>query len=386
MFLYDRGSRNLIESFNEDIEKWQKDKICSSYPRVTKKQLIDNGIIILGAGVSGEHCVSMLLSCGISTSWIVDRDTSLHGTCYNGIEIRPYSSLKEAGDSFVMLASTHVLEMISECKKYDISKWILPASTRDFCHLGDVGICNSSDDIEDNRDNMLMGFSLMPDEKSRQVYRAYIKYHHVFDNEFSRLCDPIHYFPEDLKHLIDYRCFVDVGAYTGDTLNDWVMMYKPDSELCAYYAFEPFYPAFCKLNENMAALPNELRKKVFTFNMALGRENGFVNILGGQAGTHVSKTNDINKIQSSRIDDIFQTEAPPTYIKADVEGAELDVLSGAESTIRHHRPALAIAVYHKYSDIWEIPIWINNLNCDYDIHLRHHPKVFTDTICYAIPK
>ena len=78
--------------------------------------------------------------------------------------------------------------------------------------------------------------------------------------------------------------------------------------------------------------------------------------------------------------------ACPTIIKADIEGVEMDMLCGAERTIRRCRPALAISVYHKYSDLWAIPLWIHRLDCDYDIYLRHHPNVFTDTVCYAIPK
>jgi len=46
------------------------------------------------------------------------------------------------------------------------------------------------------------------------------------------------------------------------------------------------------------------------------------------------------------------------FIKLDVEGAELDVLLGAQKTIRKFRPKLAISVYHSVADFYEIPFFI----------------------------
>jgi len=50
----------------------------------------------------------------------------------------------------------------------------------------------------------------------------------------------------------------------------------------------------------------------------------------------------------------------PTYIKMDIEGAEYDALLGAERLIRSYKPVLAICVYHRPQDIWEIPQLINS--------------------------
>jgi hypothetical protein len=62
----------------------------------------------------------------------------------------------------------------------------------------------------------------------------------------------------------------------------------------------------------------------------------------------------------------------------------MDLLIGAEETIRRCRPTLAIAVYHRYSDLWTIPKWIDGLECGYEFYLRHYQKTFTDTVLYAV--
>jgi hypothetical protein len=67
----------------------------------------------------------------------------------------------------------------------------------------------------------------------------------------------------------------------------------------------------------------------------------------------------------------------------DIEGAELDALRGAEGIIERDHPRLAISVYHKPEDIWEIPHYILRRHPGYKLYLRQH-AVFTETVCYGI--
>lgn len=74
-----------------------------------------------------------------------------------------------------------------------------------------------------------------------------------------------------------------------------------------------------------------------------------------------------------------------TFIKMDIEGAELEALIGAESLIKKNRPKLAISIYHKMEDIIEIPQIILEYYPDYRLYLRHYSIITTETILYAIP-
>jgi hypothetical protein len=69
----------------------------------------------------------------------------------------------------------------------------------------------------------------------------------------------------------------------------------------------------------------------------------------------------------------------------DIEGAELNALRGAEKTILKYRPKLAICVYHKPEDIWEIPAYILSLHGDYRLYLRHYDICSPcETVLYAV--
>jgi hypothetical protein len=68
----------------------------------------------------------------------------------------------------------------------------------------------------------------------------------------------------------------------------------------------------------------------------------------------------------------------------DVEGSEMEALSGAIETIKKHKPKLAVAVYHRREDIIEIPKFIQSIREDYKFYLRIHREVADDVILYAI--
>jgi len=97
------------------------------------------------------------------------------------------------------------------------------------------------------------------------------------------------------------------------------------------------------------------------------------------------KSNSITK----KIDDFTEEEEiEPTYIKMDIEGAEGATLIGAQCCIEKYTPKLAICIYHKTSDLINIPLYIiNGFKNKYNFYLRHHSsKNIWETVFYAIPK
>ena len=67
-------------------------------------------------------------------------------------------------------------------------------------------------------------------------------------------------------------------------------------------------------------------------------------------------------------------------------GAELAALEGAKSLIQTQQPVLAICVYHKPKDLWELPQFIDQLQPNYDMYLRVHEHLGLSTVLYCIPK
>lgn len=90
------------------------------------------------------------------------------------------------------------------------------------------------------------------------------------------------------------------------------------------------------------------------------------------------------EVKMAAIDDVVGDE-PVTFIKMDIEGAEVDALKGAQNTIRRNRPVLAICIYHRPGDPVEIPVLINTLAPGYEFYVRHYSSYVFETVLFAVP-
>ena len=88
------------------------------------------------------------------------------------------------------------------------------------------------------------------------------------------------------------------------------------------------------------------------------------------------------KVNASKFDDIVGSNV--TFIKMDIEGAELNALKGCSNSIVKYKPKLAISIYHKEYDYIEIPEFILSLNPNYKLYIRHYTAVEIDSVLYAV--
>jgi FkbM family methyltransferase len=72
------------------------------------------------------------------------------------------------------------------------------------------------------------------------------------------------------------------------------------------------------------------------------------------------------------------------FLKMDIEGFEMPALHGSHATISKWRPKLAICLYHKYRDLWQITNHIQDRYPFYDLYLGHYTLHGEETVLYAI--
>ena len=73
-----------------------------------------------------------------------------------------------------------------------------------------------------------------------------------------------------------------------------------------------------------------------------------------------------------------------TWIKMDIEGAEMAALKGARNTILRNKPKLTISIYHSDEDMIRIAEYIHELVPEYRLYIRHHSSNKAETVLYAI--
>jgi FkbM family methyltransferase len=141
--------------------------------------------------------------------------------------------------------------------------------------------------------------------------------------------------------------FVDVGANLGlHTLAAGHAMRGRGR----IHAFEPFAPTAALLRETVQI--NGLSDVVQIHQVAasdhMGRQKLFLGAVSGHhslfpLGTSEAQETESVEVELVRLDDALADTAPVDLIKIDVEGAELDVLDGARSTIERS-PEIALVV------------------------------------------
>jgi FkbM family methyltransferase len=191
------------------------------------------------------------------------------------------------------------------------------------------------------------------------------------------------YFPAEVMDALPpgFR-FADCGAYDGDTIRDLVAL-RPD--FGQVVAFEPGRASFERLEAYASALPAEVAARIEQRPEAVGARPGSVRFLDtGDTSARVAAHGG-REVRVTTLDQAVAASGAPLYVKLDVEGAEPDVLRGAEGLLRTAVPTLAVSVYHAPGDLWEISRWLGGLGLGYRFLLRTHGVDGSDLILYALP-
>lgn len=174
--------------------------------------------------------------------------------------------------------------------------------------------------------------------------------------------------------------FIDCGCY--DFKSSLNFMEWCSGNYKRIVAFEPSPSQYPMCVENIKGY-----RDVTLYPYALWDQDMELRLVDNGAGTSGRVTDftgeNIVKIEAVRLDDVLDGKEA-TFIKMDIEGAELNALKGAEQTIRKYRPKLAICVYHKPEDILEIPDFILSIHDDYQLYIRHFSLDTSETVLYAI--
>ena len=224
---------------------------------------------------------------------------------------------------------------------------------------------------------LTQGDNLLPDAEA-ELDTLGLRHVSVYHDILPRHFDQIQYFdlPQlNLRKQDEY--FVDAGAFDGANSKNFFRHCEQGHS----YVFEPNPEQFAAVKEAL----QEYGDHVELFPYALGDGNVTLNFDNRHKYATNSRIAEIGqvKVPVRRLDDVLAGRKV-TFIKMDLEGAEMSALRGAERIIREQRPKLAICIYHKPEDMWEIPSLILRYDPSYQFYVRHYSITFGETVLYAI--
>ncbi|MCL2663448.1 MAG: FkbM family methyltransferase [Oscillospiraceae bacterium] len=299
---------------------------------------LSDDVVVYGAGHLGYILTvlcDMLRICAFC-----DSDTGRHGSMYNGYKVLSPHELKEKHSGSVIIIAT-----AKEGNVADITEKLLG-----------LGF---------DKDRILDFHGLLQSNGINQFSFHETQY---FDPEIV------------LPILLEDEVFIDAGCY--DCHNSIQFAKLCNNRYEKIIAFEPNPKQYSTCQHNSTVIEN------FTlYKYGLWNENAKLSFINNNAAgnAHFSGMSgeDVIKIEAVRLDDILNGEKA-SFIKMDVEGAELNALKGAEKTIMNYHPKLAISLYHKPEDVWEIPAYILSLDNSYKLYLRHYSFYGSETVLYAV--
>ena len=179
-----------------------------------------------------------------------------------------------------------------------------------------------------------------------------------------------HYYQKKHTEIEQGEILLDVGTAEG-------LMPLTVIDKCQHiYMIEPSV-AFCNTLQNTFKAQAD---KTTIFNYAVGNEDGMISFDENSLDGTISKERNVNlsTIPIYKIDTIFNQNQKITYLKADIEGFEQEMLKGAAETIKRNKPKIAITTYHTQNDPNEIINFITGLVPEYKYYVagiyEHTPK------------
>lgn len=339
-----------------------------------------SNIVLFGAGMLGRKVLSALAQIGIRPVAIADNNIQLHGTEIGSVSITSPSAAAERWGSTALFIVTiyrstgdgGMADRIRFLKELGCSHVTTFVQLGWTCeHILPHFAAERPSRILLHRDALMRVEDLWADDISREVFYEQLTWR--LGGDFSRLRSPApdQYFPRDILRPHDAEVFIDCGAFDGDTLRSIPWPIKKA------WALEPD-------PQTAAILRKSARENVQVVEIAVGQTKSKVRFNAvGTLGSARAEDGSI-EVNVFALDDLLGDESP-TFIKLDVEGDELAALEGARNTLVRIQPVVAVCVYHRPDDLWQIPLYLHTQLPDHRLFLRSHANDGFELVTYAIP-
>ena len=222
-------------------------------------------------------------------------------------------------------------------------------------------------------DDFLALERLWADDHSAQTYyyalAAFISMNHEY---FAFHCGDYseRYFPTDVGlDPNEASILADCGSHDGQEALYFARSLK--GKFRGLHAFEPNRMNYLSLCRNVNSYIVESgATSIFCHEFGVYDRNAYLGFTGYGAGVTVtdSQGGDGSGMHVCRLDDMLDEM---THLRLEIEGAELAALNGANGIIKRNRPKLIISAYHKATDFLDLTRFVEEIDLNYQMRLRH---------------
>lgn len=343
-------------------------------PMLSRLKETDKPILLYGMGNGADMIIKVLESHGITYSDTFASDGFVRGHSFHGKRVLSFSEAKEKYGDFVIIVTFAVHD--------DPTMNFIAGLSENFeLYAPTVSVVDGSpftlEFFMENEENFRKAYELLADEKSRSDYLDILRFKLSGDVRYliKTHSEKMKLY-EDVLPLSENETIMDLGAYDGDTIREFLTV--TNGKYNKIYALEPDEKNFRKLERKTEGLDNLIRLNIGAWD----KEETLY--FAKKSGRNSRLEDGGIPVSFNSVDNIADEEI--TFIKMDIEGAELKALEGAKNTIEQYRPKLYVCTYHRNEDMFALPFKIKELYDGYKIYFRQHPYIPAwESNFYALP-
>ncbi len=322
-----------------------------SYLKVAQKP-----IVLYGMGNGADKIINALEHYNIKFQGVFASDGFVRNKFFHGHKISSYGELKEKfGQMIVLLCfGSSLPDVIENIKKI--------AGEQEL-YAPEVAVIGGGLFTQEYYNSQKQEFdfvrSKLADDLSVKTFDNILKYKLSGKIDYLLDCEVSPDEPYNSFLKLQSENFIDLGAYNGDTVTDFVSNCPDYRQITAV---EPDNKTFKKLQKNTGKIDN-----ITLINACVSDKCGMLPF-DSKGGRNSSLSQDGDLLQSITVDSL-KTDA--SFIKMDVEGEEVGAILGARETILKNKPKMLVSAYHRTDDFIKIPQAVLEIRDDYKIYMRH---------------
>lgn len=329
----------------------------------------DKPIYIYGMGDGAVKIISVLEKLGVPIAGIYASNDFVRGHSFYNCRVMTFKEVKAQSDAFISLLAFAAFRepmldtlyaMQEECEFY----------------APDVPVCKENDDdifdlnyVDAHQAELEAVYEILADDWSRHVFQNVLNFKISGKLDYLKAAtSPVDEVYMSLIKPTVQDCYVDLGAYNGDTVSE--MLCFAGGSLKEITAFEPDAKNYRRLQKR---IDKESIANITTHNVAAWSHADTLHFSGKGGRNAKLDSEGTIAIPADSVDNRVQT--PISIIKYDVEGAEYEAITGCRRAIEQYTPRLMVSAYHRNSDLYQLPLYVKSINPAYKVYLRHHPYI-----------
>jgi FkbM family methyltransferase len=345
-----------------------------------ENQKFSAGVYIWGTEEVARRILLLLEENNIPLLGVFDTDSRKIGTLFAGHIVTNPTTVH----NFVIICSYHQPSHLQVARKllgeYAIGAWELLISFRGTIYLPWNNLRSPSDLTENEKQKLIIiADRVHPDSKSE--YWKQVAAHHFVGilnpNQSGSFSTAEEYFVPGIIETTNESIFLDLGAYTGDTIERFFAQEIGIGDSRKAIGIEADQSNFLTLMKKFIS-----REDVILINSVISDESGLTpfsqstNSMGSSALFFEPNT----FVPAITIDQIHQ-QMKFSHVKFDIEGFERRALQGASEAIRNGKAIWSVASYHLFDDFWVLPSFFPD---DYLMFVTRHTPLPWDTTFHFI--